>query len=215
MAHVKEGVPTLRMKAAVTRHLLPVLLRMIEIHFPSTCACGVSASCTRNSTACRGSDRGKGRWDCTAGTSHSTCRLRGIDWFLDGCGCSVDEAEASRNASRVRSDRETLHSSGITVTNLRLAGRSDRALVGAPSCFDAKRVSRHHHPLNSQLSRSPHSVHRCVVLTTVSIKGRLNLPQSNLSTFLDAIRRDCCRRPRQIVLQFSSTHQPHTHHTRA
>ena len=34
-AFMKEGVPRLRMKAAVTRHFLPVLLRMIEIHFPN------------------------------------------------------------------------------------------------------------------------------------------------------------------------------------
>ena len=33
-AFMNEGVPRLRMKAAVTRHLLLVLLRMIEIHFP-------------------------------------------------------------------------------------------------------------------------------------------------------------------------------------
>ena len=33
-AFMKEGVPRLRMKAAVTCHLLPVLLRMIEIHLP-------------------------------------------------------------------------------------------------------------------------------------------------------------------------------------
>ena len=34
-AFMKEGVPRLRMKAAVTRHLLPVLLRMIEILLPT------------------------------------------------------------------------------------------------------------------------------------------------------------------------------------
>ena len=85
-AFMNEGVPRLRMKAVVTRHLLPVLLRMIEIlsHQATTttaeftCACDVSASCKRNSTAGGGSDRGKGRGNYTASTSHSTCRLRGI-----------------------------------------------------------------------------------------------------------------------------------------
>ena len=32
-AFMKKGVPRLRKKAAVTRHILPVLLKMIEIHF--------------------------------------------------------------------------------------------------------------------------------------------------------------------------------------
>ena len=100
---------------AVTRHLLPVLLRKIEIHVPpattttaeSTCACDVSASCTRNSTAGRGGDRSKGRGNCTAGTSHSTCRLRGrssSSWTT--VAAVAPEAEASRNTSRVRTDWE-------------------------------------------------------------------------------------------------------------
>ena len=74
--------------------------------------------------------------------------------------------------------------------------RKDSTRVGAPSSFDAKRGSRHKRgsrrplstggKLDSKLSRSPHSVHRCINPTTVSIKGRslLNVPQSKPSTFL-------------------------------
>ena len=103
-AFMKEGVPRLRMKAAMTRHLLPVVLRVTEIHFPPR---DVTASCTRNSTAGRGSDRGK------RGTSHSPSRLRGSNWFLDGRGCSGARSRSITQRITCSIRLGTLHSSAM------------------------------------------------------------------------------------------------------
>ena len=161
----------------VTRHLLPVPLRMIGIHFPpprrprlakSSCACDASASCTRNSTAGRGrAVVAKGqRVNQTAGTSHSTCRLRRyrlvperpwLQWrpkpkhhathhVFDQTGnfvrfCNYGDESAIGWASNV-SD---------TVQR-----------VGAPSCFDAKpRLSA-----QTRLSTSSQHKHRLTGLST-------------------------------------------------
>ena len=64
-----------------------------------------------------------------------------------------------------------------------------------------------------RLSRSPHSVHRCVVPATVSItrKSPLNLPQSNPSTFLAQSSEIAVDDRDTSCYNFSSTHRAHTH----
>ena len=112
---MKEGVPRLRMKAAVTRHLLPVLLRMIEIHFPplqrprppNPLVPAMSLPRVRGIPQLVGeaiAAKGKGTFPQARRTLHVACVESVSSWTA--VAPVAPETEASRNASRVRSDWE-------------------------------------------------------------------------------------------------------------
>ena len=105
----KASVPKLRMKAAVTRHLLPVLLKMIEIHFPPrddqdrriylSHAEGILQLVGEEIV-----EKGARTAPRALRTLHVACA--GSICSLAAVAAMAPEAEASRNASRVRPDRE-------------------------------------------------------------------------------------------------------------
>ena len=105
-AFMEEGVPRLRMKAAVTRHLLPVLLRMIEIPFPPRDDHDRRVLCLR--CLCLMYEEfhswGAGTFPQALRTLHVACAGSTSSWTA--VAAVAPEAEASRNATRVRSDWE-------------------------------------------------------------------------------------------------------------
>ena len=130
-AFMKEGVPRLRMKAAVMRHLLLVLLRMIEIHFPplrrprppSLLVPLMSLPRVRGIPQLVGeaiAAKGTGTFPQARRTLHVACVESVSSW--DSCGSSGARNRSITQCITCSIRLGTLHSSGITVTSQRLAG---------------------------------------------------------------------------------------------
>ena len=112
---MKEGVPRFRMKAAVTRHLLPVFLRVIEIHFPprddprppSLPVPAMSLPHVRGVPQLVGeaiAAMGAGTKPQALRNLHVACTGSISSWAA--VAAAAPQAEASRHAPRVRSDWE-------------------------------------------------------------------------------------------------------------